>query len=157
MIFSNAVFHWIDENNQQQLAENIFDNLKTGGILVCEFGGYGCAETVHSALEECFDEHGLDYPRTFYFPTIGQYAPVLESAGFRVKYALLFDRPTPLHTANGAADWIRMFLKTPFIGMPVEQKESIIIEAVEKIRPALFTNDGWIIDYVRIRVKARKK
>ncbi len=58
---------------------------------------------------------------------------------------------------DGAADWIRMFIKTPFIGMPVAQKESIITEAVEKIRPVLFTNDGWIIDYVRIRVRARKR
>jgi len=157
VIFSNAVFHWIDENNQQQLAENIFDNLKTDGMLVCEFGGCGCAETVHSALEECFAEHGLDYPRTFYFPTIGQYAPILETVGFRVEYALLFDRPTLQSTADGAANWIRMFIKTPFIGMPVAQKESIITEAVEKIRPVLFTHDGWIIDYVRIRVRARKR
>jgi len=157
VIFSNAVFHWIDEKDQQQLAENIFDNLKSGGMLVCEFGGYGCAETVHSALEECFERHGLSYSRTFYFPTIGQYTPVLEAAGFCVEYALLFDRPTLQHTADGAADWIRMFIKTPFIGMPSGQKEAIIAETVEKIRPELFTNDGWIIDYVRIRVKARKR
>ncbi|MCD7954688.1 MAG: hypothetical protein LUG93_02815 [Lachnospiraceae bacterium] len=75
----------------------------------------------------------------------------------KVEYALLFDRPTLQHTADGAADWIRMFIKTPFIGMPSGQKEAIIAETVEKIRPELFTNDGWIIDYVRIRVKARKR
>ncbi len=157
VIFSNAVFHWIDEEDQGQLAKNIADNLNPEGALVCEFGGYGCAETVHSALEECFDKRGLIYPRTFYFPTIGQYALVLEAAGFRVEYAVLFDRPTLQKTEDGAADWIRMFVKTPFAGMALDQREDIIAAAVEKIKPALLTENGWIIDYVRIRVKARKR
>ncbi|MCD8118423.1 MAG: methyltransferase domain-containing protein [Lachnospiraceae bacterium] len=157
VVFSNAVFHWIDEKNQRKLAENIFRNLKTGGILVCEFGGYGCAETVHSALQESFESHGLTYPRAFYFPTIGQYASILEGAGFRVEFAHLFDRPTMQNTADGAADWIRMFVKAPFSGMSADLKDEIIAEAVEKIRPKLLTGEGWMIDYVRIRVKAWRK
>lgn len=155
VIFSNAVFHWIDRENQNQLAENIARNLADGGSLVCEFGGFGCAETVHGALEESFEARGLAYPRVFYFPTIGQYAPILEAAGFRVEYATLFDRPTPQKSEDGAADWIKMFVKAPFAGMLDEQKEEIIAEAVEKVKPTLLTENGWIIDYVRIRVKAR--
>ena len=41
--------------------------LKTSGQLVCEFGGKGCAETVHSELERLFAKRGLKYKRTFYF------------------------------------------------------------------------------------------
>lgn len=50
LIFSNAVFHWIDEDKQQDMIANIARHLTPGGELVCEFGGYGCGEAVHSTL-----------------------------------------------------------------------------------------------------------
>ncbi len=154
-IFSNAVFHWIDREKQGQLAENIASNLRQGGLLVTEFGGKGCAETVHQALEKVFAAHHLTYSRGFYFPTIGEYAPILEKAGFRIEYASLFDRPTPLKTGDDAADWIRMFVQAPFLGMDKNLKEEIIHEAAWETRPVLCRNHDWYIDYVRIRIKAR--
>ena len=132
VIFSNAVFHWIDEEKQQAMLNNVYDNLKEGGELVCEFGGYGCAESVHSTLENVFAEHHLKYKRVFYFPTIGQYAPLLEKAGFRVEYAVLFDRPTKQVGDNGLANWINMFVKKPFEGVNEDIKQEIIEETVEK-------------------------
>ena len=157
VIFSNAVFHWIDGEKQPLLAQSVARNLKTGGQLVCEFGGYGCAERVHSALERAFAARGLVYPRVFYFPTIAQYAPILESAGLRVTWAALFDRPTPQQGENGLENWIRMFVKTPFESMPAAMQDAIIAEAVNSLRGELQQADGtWIVDYVRIRIKAIK-
>lgn len=157
VIFSNAVFHWIDAHKQRALARNIAAQLAPGGQLVCEFGGYGCAECVHSALESAFQKRGLAYPRVFYFSTVGQHAPLLESAGLRVTCALLFDRPTPQKGENGVRDWINMFVKAPFEGMDDALREEIIAEAVEATRPQLQQADGtWIVDYVRIRIKAVK-
>ncbi len=155
-IFSNAVFHWIDGKNQDRLVGNVAAQLKPGGELVCEFGGYGCAEAVHSTLEKCFEERGLQYPRTFYFPTIGEYAPILERHGLRVEYALLFDRPTVQQSEDGLTDWINMFVKAPFEGMEPDLKESILQEANVKLESVLHRNGKWIIDYVRIRFRARK-
>lgn len=63
VIFSNAVLHWIDAAKQNELIANIAYQLKPGGQLVCEFGGKGCAETVHAALEKIFAAHGLTYRR----------------------------------------------------------------------------------------------
>ncbi len=80
VIFSNAVLHWIDAAKQNELIANIASQLKPGGQLVCEFGGKGCAETVHAALEKIFAAHGLTYRRTFYFPTVGEYAPMQSMA-----------------------------------------------------------------------------
>ena len=94
-IFSNAVFHWIDADKQETLLRNVSRNLRPGGELVCEFGGYGCGEAVHSTLEELFREHKRTYKKIVFFPTIGQYAPLIEKCGMRVEYAILFDRPTP--------------------------------------------------------------
>lgn len=155
-VFSNAVFHWIDAAKQQDMLKNIAECLNTGGELVCEFGGKGCAETVHAALEQAFARRKLVYPRTFYFPTIGEYAPLLEKAGFRVEYAVLFDRPTKQKTEDGFRDWIRMFNKAPFEGMEEGLKNEIIDEAKNQVRPVLYHDGSWYIDYVRIRFRAVK-
>lgn len=157
VIFSNAVLHWIDAGRQDTLLQNIADQLVPGGQLVCEFGGKGCAEHVHAALEKIFAAHGLTYRRTFYFPTVGEYAPMLERHGLQVRYAVLFDRPTPQQTENGLADWIRMFDKAPFEGVEESLRESIIREAEEVLRPVLYRDGRWYIDYVRIRIKAVKQ
>ncbi len=150
-IFSNAVFHWIDADKQDILLENIARNLKQNGELVFEFGGKGCAECVHSALERAFSKHGLTYPRVFYFPTVGEYAPLLEKHGFRVEYALFFDRFT--EQKGDIADWIEMFVQKPFEGMDKALKSEIVNEAVSDC-PELYVNGKYYVDYVRIRMKA---
>ncbi len=153
-VFSNAVFHWVDDQNA--LLRCINSALKKGGILVCEFGGYGCAETVHSALEKAFEKRGLNYKRTFYFPTIGEYTPIMEKNGFMVNYALLFDRFTQLKGENGLLNWINMFDKAPFGGVDENIAEKIKSEAVENCRNTLYKNGSWYCDYVRIRLRAEK-
>lgn len=153
-IFSNAVFHWIDERDQRNLLANLAAQLKPGGILVCEFGGKGCAEAVHSALENSFARWGLTYPRTFFFPTIGEYAPLLEEQGFRVDFALLFDRPTVQQSPQGLENWIRTFVKEPFSQIPASLKDEIIYETVDSLEDRLCQNGRWFVDYVRLRIKA---
>lgn len=155
-IFSNAVMHWIDAENQEKAIENIASQLKIGGEFVCEFGGKGCAELVHSALEKSFNKRGLIYPRVFYFPTIGQYSPLLEKYGLRVEYAVLFDRPTPQKTENGLEDWVKMFVRKPFENIDSDTEKEIIEEVVIDLKDELYIKDTWFIDYVRIRIKARK-
>lgn len=155
-IFSNAVFHWIDKNQQEKLAENISRQLVDGGELVCEFGGYGCGEAVHSTLERCFNERNLKYPRMFYFPTIGEYTPILEKYGLRVEYAVLFDRPTVQTSDNGLIEWINMFVTTPFENMDPDIKNDILQETEDILKDKLFKDGKWYIDYVRIRIRARK-
>ena len=154
-VFSNAVLHWIDREKQGDLLKNIAANIRNGGELVCEFGGYGCAEKVHSTLEKLFAKRGFVYPRTFYFPTIGEYAPMLEDAGLRVKYAVLFDRPTLQN--KGLEGWIRMFDMAAFAGIDEETVSAIIREAGECLRPVLCQEGSWYVDYVRIRFRCEKE
>lgn len=155
-IFSNAVFHWIDDERQDALLINIARNLVPGGELVCEFGGFGCAERVHRALGRAFRRRGLDYQSGFYFPTIGEYAPRLEAAGLLPDFAVLFDRPTRQEGPDGLRRWIRMFVQHPFEGMDAATVDELIDEAVEELRPMLLRDDGWYVDYVRIRLRARR-
>lgn len=155
VIFSNAVFHWI--NRQEELVSNLYRNLKSDGELVFEFGGYGCAKAVHSTLKEIFEEKGLIYKTSFYFPTIGEYANLLEQHGFLVKYAVLFDRPTKQTGEKGLRNWILMFNTEPFTGLSEVDKEEIIFLAEQRLRSRLCKNGVWTIDYVRIRMRALKR
>lgn len=154
-VFSNAVFHWIWD--QEGLLRSVSNVLKAGGQLVCEFGGHGCGAAVHCALQNEFEKRGLTYHMPFYFPTIGEYAPLMEKHGLRVVYATLFDRPTKVEGEHGVSEWIRMFVTQPFEGIPEEVKEEIIMAAEEDLCPKLRKEDGWYIDYVRIRIRAVKE
>lgn len=153
-LFSNAVFHWIDDTDK--LVKNLARNLRAGGELVCEFGGKGCAESVHSALEEIFAERGLKYRRTFNFLSIGEFAPVLEKHGLVPVYCTLFPRPTRQSGEEGLKNWILTFLKEPFEAIADDVRGEIIAEAEKRLRAKLYKDGEWFVDYVRIRVKAVK-
>lgn len=153
-IFSNAVFHWIDDHDR--LVRNISSNLKTGGQLVFEFGGKGCADTVHHALEKAFANRGLKYVNRFHFRSIGEFAPILEKHGFRVEYASLYDRPTEQIGENGLANWIHMFVGSAFEGVDAVTRDEIISQTEKICRPKLYINGKWYVDYVRIQMKAVK-
>ncbi|MCI8513976.1 MAG: methyltransferase domain-containing protein [Lachnospiraceae bacterium] len=157
IVFSNAVLHWIDPACQPNMLACIFRALKPGGQFVFEMGGKGCTANIHRAVRAEFESRGLSYSFPFFFPTIGEYAPMLEQAGFRVVYAVLFDRKTLLEGEDGMYDWIRMFLKKPFEGLDSEVSEEIVRAAVNALRPLLCENGTWYADYVRLRMKAVKR
>ncbi|MGM9522198.1 MAG: class I SAM-dependent methyltransferase [Oscillospiraceae bacterium] len=155
-VFSNAVFHWIDEKKQRPMLNCINRQLKHGGQLVFEFGGYGNNVLIHSALSEAFEKRGYRYVMPFYFPTIGEYAGLLEQSGFKVTFMTLFDRPTRLSGENGLEDWIRMFVRSPFEGIGSAEKDEMIHTAVQSLKGELYREGAWCADYVRIRGKALK-
>lgn len=155
-VFSNAVFHWIDERLQGRMLGCVFDALKDGGQFVFEMGGKGNNAMIHGALASAFARRGLSYSMPFYFPSIGEYAPLLEQAGFKIEAAWLFKRWTPLSGEDGLADWIRMFVKKPFEGVAGDVRDGIIAEAVKALRPRLLEDGIWHADYVRLRCRAVK-
>lgn len=156
-IFSNAVFHWIDREKQAKMLSCVYQALKSNGQFVFEFGGYGNNAMIHRALEIEFEKRGYKYKMPFYFPSIGEYASLVEKAGFQIRIALLFDRFTELKGDNGLKDWISMFIKTPFSAIKSnEEKELIIDNAVKLLQTSLYKNGKWYADYVRLRMKALK-
>lgn len=157
-VFSNAVFHWIDKEKQSDMLSCIYQALKSNGQFVFEFGGCGNNAMIHEALKIEFEKRGHKYTMPFYFPSISEYASLVERAGFQVRTALLFDRFTELKGDNGLKDWITMFVKTPFSVIENnEEKELIIDEAVKRLQTSLYHNGKWYADYVRLRMKALKR
>lgn len=157
-IFSNAVLHWI--NNQEKVSEQMYMQLKEGGRMVVEFGGQGNVGQIRKALNDCFRQRGLGShaeSRSWYFPSIGEYSRLLETVGFEVNFARLFDRPTMLDSEeSGIKEWLEMFAKDYFIGIDREEADRIMQEVQDKLRPILFKDGKWYADYRRIRVIARK-
>lgn len=156
-VFSNAVFHWIDESRQLDMMKCVYQALNSRGQFVFEMGGVGNNQLIHSALKNAFEEKGYPYRIPFYFPSIGQYSSLLEKAGFQVEYAVLFERPTALQGDSGMLDWIKMFVQNPFQGIETADRDAILKKAVELLYLDLYQNGVWYADYVRLRMKAIKK
>lgn len=147
-IFSNAVLHWVTD--AEAAANQIATMLESGGRFVAELGGHGNVQTIIRALSEVTNQA----LQPWYFPTIAEYATLLESVGLEVVYATLFDRPTPLG-ASGLAGWLEMFGQRFFPQRSSEEWQEITA-SVEKKAQSLYQNDQWIADYRRIRIVAVK-
>jgi hypothetical protein len=90
----------------------------------------------------------------WYFPGIAEYAGVLESAGFEVREAQLFDRPTPLDGEDGLRRWMAMFGQS-FLG-GVSDQEQLLRRVEELGRPVLSREGQWVVNYRRLRMSAVK-
>jgi trans-aconitate 2-methyltransferase len=157
-VFSNAALHWITEADA--VIRCIYQALKPGGRFVAEFGGKGNVQAITIALENCVASLGYAYAHPvnpWYFPSIGEYAQLLEQQGFDVTYAVLFERPTPLETGSaGMANWIEMFAGSFLKGLSGEQQAQVIQAVEERLQPTLYRDGRWWADYRRIRVVAIK-
>lgn len=155
-VFSNAVLHWVDDVLQDGTLARIRRALRPGGIFAFEMGGAGCCARIHEALAREFASRGLSYEVPFYFPSIGEYAPRLERAGFVVREALYFDRPTALTGADGMRAWIEMFVKAPFHGMDPGLRLEIERDAVAALEPTRRRDGVWYADYTRLRCRCER-
>ena len=153
-VFSNAVLHWI--KSPEKVLQSIKNVLKQNGRFVAEFGGEGNVKLITDTIIDTIREHGYsfeddDFP--WYFPSIGQYATLMERIGFRVTYAIHFDRPTKLaDSKDGLKDWIDMFGRNLLIKIPKKEQEKIIEEVEKELSQKLIRNKNWFADYKRIRV-----
>ena len=158
-VFSNAVLHWVKP--PQDAVRSIAAALKPGGRFVAEFGGRGnVAKIVEAASKAVSAALGRDAGdiNPWYFPGIGEYATLLERHGFEVRYAVLFDRPTPLEEGEqGLANWLRMFAAPCFAALADVDRPRVLQEAVELARPALWKDGRWTADYRRLRIVAEKR
>lgn len=149
-VFSNAALHWIKQ--PEQAIACIWKALKPGGRFVAEFGGKGDIRAIVSAINKVFTPASFPW----YFPSIGEYATLLEKQGFSVTYAVLVERLTRLEGAEGMRNWIEMFANSFLQEVPTDKHMSVIQNIEDQLRPELYQDGNWFADYKRIRVVARK-
>ena len=158
-IFSNAVLHWVLEGEKAVVCMN--NNLKRRGRLVLEFGGKGNVKIILDSLVKVLIETG--YPerakiRNWYFPSISEYTTLLETNGFEVELAQLYERPTELaDSENGIKEWLLMFGTIFFKGLSDEKRDIIVDKIQQDVKDRCFINGKWFADYMRLRILATKK
>jgi len=149
-VFSNAVLHWVKD--AEGAVQSIAQALGTGGRFVAEFGGQGNNASVRAALRAVLGP-SADEQSPWYYPSVGEYAPILERHGFEVRAASLFDRPTPLEGEDGMDHWLRMFTGTYLRELPADHVDDVVGQLVDHLRPALYHAGIWTVDYRRLRVQ----
>ena len=156
-VFSNATLHWIKE--PERVITGIAKALRPAGRFVAEFGGKGNTALFLQAVRASWTKLQLPAPcpNPWYYPSLVEYADLLERHGFEVTYALLFDRPTPLEDGErGLRNWLDMFGASFVQNLSDPQKAALRDEIEAQARPKLFHSDKWVMDYRRLRIVAHK-
>ena len=153
-IFSNATLHWV--KRAQDAAHRIADALRQGGRFVAEFGGKGNVQRVSQAMTQALRAAGapsMEELSPWYFPSIAEYAGVLERAGLETSFARLFDRPTEVE--GGIREWVKMFGSTLIENVPPDRLNEFWT-TLDQAGQSLQRDGRWYADYRRLRVVATK-
>ena len=155
-VFSNAVLHWVLP--PEAAVEAIRRALKPGGRFVAELGGRGNIAAIIEAVRWARRGNpGPEVGDAFFFPSDAEYAAILESHGFDVERADIFERPTPL---DGGEDGLRLWLDTfaggLLDGLSADESAEVVDLVETRLRPRLHRAGRWTADYVRLRVVARR-
>jgi trans-aconitate methyltransferase len=153
-VFSNATLHWILD--AERVVECVAVALRPGGRFVLEMGGRGNIAQFRTAVHEALDRLGYPGGKDWnpkFFPTIGEYASLLEKHGLLVRSARLFDRPTPLDGGeNGLRLWLEMFEEVTLNRIAPARRDEFVKMVEESLRSQLFRDGQWTADYVRLRM-----
>jgi trans-aconitate methyltransferase len=152
-VFSNAALHWVEDAEASVTC--IAAALRPGGRFVAEFGGKGNIPEVLAALHAVFGA-AAEQLCPWRFRGIAEYATLLEKHGLDVLEARLFDRPTPVEGERGMEDWFEMFCGIYFRRQSAAEAKQKVRELVEYLRPKLYREGVWTLDYRRLRIVAVK-
>ncbi len=155
-VFSSAAIHWMPRH--EQVVACVWDALKPGGRFVAELGGKGNIAAILDALYAALRGIGVEQPEQinpWTFPSLAEFATLLERQGFRVTLALHFDRPTLVEGGEeGMRRWLGMFAQDFLAGLTDDEREAVVRQVETTLRPRLVRDGTWVADYVRLRVMA---
>ena len=158
-VFSNAVLHWVKDH--PAMIKSVHRSLKKAGRFIAEMGGKNNVGQLLHALKQVLEQHG--YPeqankKVWFFPALGEYTYLLEKHGFKVVYAVYYDRPTLLQdNEKGVSQWINTFGSQFLEGIKEEEKQRIL-QQVTTMLASVYCKDGdWYADYKRLRFVAIKE
>ena len=152
-VFSNAALHWM--RRPADVVRCVWDALRPGGRFVAEMGGRGNIGAIVAAVSAALADAGVDAAplNPWYFPSLAEYAGLLERQGFAVTFAWLFDRPTPIDGGEaGMQQWLAMFCRDFLAAVPDGRRDGVVRAIEERLRPRLFRDGAWVADYRRLRI-----
>jgi trans-aconitate methyltransferase len=151
-VMSNAALHWMTD--QYAVVRGVWGVLRPGGRFAAECGGEGCVRIIREGMKIALINRGIDYKarNPWKYPEVGMFSKVLENQGFRVSYIARIDRPTKL--PNGLRGWLEVFATSHTSGFTDDERERFYDDVENYCRPSLYSGEGWIADYVRLRFLA---
>lgn len=157
-VFSNAALHWMPRAHD--VVRGVERALVPGGRFVAEFGGAGCVATVVQAVADILADWQIDAAPylSWYFPSPGRYAGLLEAHGLVPREVRYFERPTPLAAGpgeDGLSAWLSLF-QAKLMSDLADRWPELCKKAADRCRGALFRDGQWVLDYVRLRIVATK-
>ncbi|KAK9701911.1 hypothetical protein K7432_011510 [Basidiobolus ranarum] len=152
-VFSNAALHWM-KKDPAAVIRGVHDILKTDGKFVGEMGGHLNCHELHSALINAVNKRGGNGVELspWFFPTLEEYAQLLQSNGFRVERIELVPRITPLPT--DVSGWVKTFGGSFLSPFDEATQAEIVQEIMDFLRPVCYRNNEWSVMYVRLRFVA---
>ncbi len=154
-VFTNAALHWMPR--QDLVLDAASRALRPGGRFVGELGARGNVARIVEALGEALAAIGVDATpcNPWTFPAGADFRRSLQMSGFDVQVLDVFERPTRFE--RELADWLTLMAQ-PFVNAaPPDARASVIASVTERLRPVLFRDGAWQLDYVRLRFAARKR
>jgi trans-aconitate methyltransferase len=152
-VFSNAALHWI--HDAEGVIRSVRAALRPGGRFVLEMGAKGNIARIRKAIEDVLTASGKSPRSPWFFPSLAEYATLLEKHGFEVRTAQFFDRwPKLEHPERGLREWLEMFAGSYFEGIPGAERDALVRVIEERLRLELFRDGAWWADYRRLRVEA---
>ena len=154
-VFSNAVFHWVPDH--AAMFRCLHRVLRPGGWLVAQFGGVGNLARTHRRTEEVakrapFHAHLREMEYGPHFEDVESTRQRMEAAGLRVSQAGLHTVEAPFETRERYESFLRtVVLRQPVAKLPDDLQGGFL----QKIsRRALEEEGGYVLDYVRLTVRA---
>lgn len=148
-VFSNAALHWMAE--PARVAAGVARALKPGGRFVFEMGAKGNIGRILKALRAVMPEKESPW----FFPSAGEYAVLLEAAGFEIRLMETFERLHTLeHPERGMREWLEMFCGSWFEGAKFAEAAARVEDLV---RAELYWDGRWHADYRRLRAVAVRR
>ncbi|MFA5082895.1 MAG: methyltransferase domain-containing protein [Hydrogenophilaceae bacterium] len=152
-VYSHAVLHWV--TRAADAARGIRRALRPGGRFVAEFGGQRNCAALEAAFGQALREvAGRVYVSPWYFPSLADYAGLLEDCGLVVRAAWYFELPTPLKGEDGLRQWVYQFLPGQLEGLDGAGREAVLAATEAMLGPSLWREGAWWADYRRLRIAA---
>ncbi|MBF6600292.1 MAG: methyltransferase domain-containing protein [Dehalococcoidia bacterium] len=157
-VFSNAVFHWIPDDDA--LFGALFRAARPGARMRAQCGGAGnnahVLEAVAAVRQRApFAEHLIDFSDSKTYRTPERAQASLERAGWREVRASLFTAPIPFEREDDATLYIRTILLRDHIArLPEDQRDAYARAVVQET----IARHGapYVADYVRLNIWARR-
>lgn len=161
IIFSNAALHWVKDH--RRLLRNSYTALKTGGILLWDFGGSGnCFDFLAVMQKKIAEDNYRDFFRDFempwFMPSKAHYEKLISGICFSDYSVTEVNRDRYFATSDEIIKWIDQPCIVPFMEyIPDPLKSTFRREVIEEMLARTRQPDGTYFGaFRRLQVYARK-